>query len=427
MTLASGQTSIRVATTRTALARLRRWAPEGVWQVTGRLEERGHAAFLVGGAVRDAYLGRRFSDWDVATDLAPAKVAALFKRVVRAGEKHGTIMVLTDTGPVEVTTFRSEGPYLDGRRPSRVDFHQSLELDLARRDFTINAMAASLGGNAVVDPFGGIEDLRRRLVRCVGDAAARFAEDGLRPLRAVRFAGVLGFFVHRRTREALAGALPTFRMVAWERKRDELTRLLGEAAHLAPPLGLLQATGMLGELAPELVGVAPAQLRRLDRLPHGQPWLRFAGWAELAAVGPRDAAAVLRRWRVAGRHVRAVEMCLAALARLPEPALRGRELRSWVAEVGAEPAQLAALLAQTLWPQRFRGLTGRLRRLLAQQPPMRLEDLALGGEDLLTLGLQGPAVGATLRALLAAVVEDPRKNDRTTLLGLAHKLSTGRS
>jgi tRNA nucleotidyltransferase (CCA-adding enzyme) len=155
-------------------------------EVVQRLTDQGSRTVLVGGAVRNAFLSRPIPDWDIATSLTPPRVAALFERVVRAGEKHGTIMVLTAIGAVEVTTFRGEGLYLDGRRPSHVTFHDDLRADLSRRDFTINAMAADLGAGQVIDPFGGRADLERRRVRCVGDPRDRFAEDGLRPLRAVR-------------------------------------------------------------------------------------------------------------------------------------------------------------------------------------------------------------------------------------------------
>ncbi len=418
----------QIATQRTALVRLGRWAPNGVKEVLAALGAQGAQAVLVGGAVRDAYLGLRSADWDVATDLVPEAVAKLFPRVVRAGEKHGTIMVLTGDGPVEVTTFRSEGAYEDGRRPSSVTFHGDLEGDLSRRDFTINAMAADLAAGRIADPFGGETDLAGRLVRCVGLATERFAEDGLRPLRAVRFAAVLGFRLEKATLLALPTALATFEKVAWERKREELTRLLGRGQDLPAAVALLAQSGMLASLAPELLPASGRRLRALDELPPGAPWLRFAGWAHLAGCSPEAARQILARWRVATRDARLAEAWLQALSllrrrRLPTPV----ELRRWVGEVGEEAARGAAVLSAALWGGAFERLPAKLVALLRARPVVRLDQLAVGGHDLVRLGLSGPAVGQTLDQLLEAVIVDPRKNRKSTLLSLAHKLSTGPS
>lgn len=408
-----------------ALARLARWAPPGVHHVLAVLAEAGGTPFIVGGAVRDALLGRATHDFDVATRLPPGRVADLFPRVVRAGEKHGTIMVLTPEGPVEVTTFRSEGAYLDGRRPSTVEFHDDLWVDLARRDFTINAMAADLGAGRIVDPFGGLADLTRRVVRCVGEPAARFGEDGLRLLRAVRFAGVLAFRLDRRTRDAIPGAVATFERVSWERKRDELTRLLAEGQRPRRSVTLLESSGLLAALAPELVGVPPARLAALDRVPRGRPWQRFAVWAIAARLSSGQAGDILRRLRVANDHTRAVEVWVQAVSMLPVDPPSGADLRRWLASVGAPFAQAASQVAAAARGPRYRGFEPRVRAALARQPVLRVEQLAVRGGDLLALGLDGPRVGSTLRSLLDLVLESPSRNRRDELLAIAHRLSTG--
>ena len=413
------------ASERRALARLTRWAPPGVHAVLAVLGEAGGTPFIVGGAVRDAVLGRATHDFDIATRLPPARVADLFPRVVRAGEKHGTIMVLTPDGPVEVTTFRSEGAYLDGRRPSTVAFHDDLEADLARRDFTINAMAADLGARRIVDPFGGLADLTRRVVRCVGEPAARFGEDGLRPLRAVRFAGVLAFRLDRRTRDAIPGALPTFERVSWERKRDEMTRLLAEGQGPRRSVALLESSGLLAALAPELTGVAPARLAGLERVPRGRPWQRFAVWAVAARLSPDQAGDILRRWRVANDDTRAVEVWVQAIFQLPANPPSGPDLRRWLASVGAPFAQAASQVAAAARGPRYRGFEARVRAALARKPVLRVEQLAVRGGDLLAIGLDGPRVGSTLRALLDLVLETPSRNRQDELLAFAHRLSTG--
>ena len=152
----------------------------------------GHSVYLVGGAVRDMHLYRQVGDWDVATDAPPDRVMALFKRVIPTGIAHGTVTIHFKGESVECTTFRTEAGYSDGRRPDEVRYAATIEEDLSRRDFTMNAVAVSLPDGAVIDPFGGREDIRRGLIRTVGNPAERFAEDGLRPLRAVRFSAQLG-------------------------------------------------------------------------------------------------------------------------------------------------------------------------------------------------------------------------------------------
>ena len=410
---------------RQALGRLRKWAPPAVRDVLATLAAAGGTPVIVGGAVRDAFLGRATHDFDLATRLPPAAVAGLFPRVVRAGEKHGTIMVLTPAGPVEVTTFRSEGAYLDGRRPSSVVFHGDLEADLARRDFTINAVAADLGARRVVDPFGGVADLGRRLVRCVGDPAARFGEDGLRPLRAVRFAAVLAFRLDAATRAAIPGALATFERVSWERKRDEMTRLLGEGQGLGRSLSLLERSGLLGAIAPELCGVPAGRLTALDRLPRGRPWHRFAAWAVLARVEPTVAGDILRRWRVATDTIRCVEVWVQAVSRLPRDPPRGADMRRWLASAGGSFGAGASQVAAAVRGGRYRGFDTRVRAVLAREPVLRVDQLAVRGADLLALGLAGPRLGATLRALLDHVLETPSRNRKDQLLALAHRMSTG--
>jgi tRNA nucleotidyltransferase (CCA-adding enzyme) len=202
--------------------------PPSVLGVLTRLDAEGHRSWVVGGAVRDLLLHRPRPplDFDLATPATPQQVTALFPRVIPTGIDHGTVTILTpDKLKLEVTTFRGEGAYTDGRRPGSVTFHTDLDADLARRDFTINAMAFDPLAGELADPFGGQRDLRAKVIRAVGRAVERFAEDGLRPLRAVRFAGQLGFRLDASTRAAIPGALPVVRQVSRERMAEELGRL----------------------------------------------------------------------------------------------------------------------------------------------------------------------------------------------------------
>src|SRR5258708_8705732 len=206
--------------------------PADVMPVLRGMRAAGRQAWLAGGAVRDlVWIAQGTAaappqDFDVATDALPEEVARIFPRVVPTGAQHGTVTVLSGEHKVEVTTFRGEGPYLDGRRPSSVTFLGNVDGDLARRDFTVNAIASDPIDGVLRDPFAGSEDLRRRRLRAVGNALSRFQEDGLRPLPAVRFACTLRLALEPDTRRAIVQALDTFSKVAQERVRDELIKLL---------------------------------------------------------------------------------------------------------------------------------------------------------------------------------------------------------
>ena len=209
--------------------------PAQVRAILSRLEQAGFAACAVGGCVRDTLLGRVPEDWDVATAARPEQTAALFAgHSVPTGARHGTVTVRQDGLSVEVTTFRADGPYSDHRRPDAVYFSDSLAEDLCRRDLTVNAMAMDVRG-ALIDLHGGQDDLRRGILRCVGDPDRRFDEDALRIMRTLRFASVLGFTVEARTAAALHRCAPLLRDIAAERLLSEMDRLL-RGAHVLPVL-----------------------------------------------------------------------------------------------------------------------------------------------------------------------------------------------
>ncbi len=405
-----------------ALRRLRGWSPDALRRVTRTLRGAGGQVYLVGGIVRDAFLNRRGGDWDLATDLEPPAVAGLFAHVVRAGEKHGTIMVIEDRMPIEVTTFRGEGPYEDGRRPSFVEFHRDLERDLARRDFTMNAIAVDLDTGEWVDPFDGIGAIQRHLVACVGNARDRFREDGLRPLRGVRFVSTLEFDLEPETRAALGAELDTFERVAWERKRAEMEKLLvGPGVEAA--IALLRESGLLRLLAPELAEGAP-ELGILRRLP-ADPWLRLAAWIVAARLTREHCERLLQRFKTSGDIQRRVGAWVNALTLVDEPPGRGVEFRRWLSRAGVEGARGASLIWRASG-QLSRADAVSMRRALRTPPVHQVADLALNGRDLMALGLQGPEVGRVMHALLEEVLEDPRRNRREHLIAAAHRLSTSR-
>jgi len=424
--------------------------PESVLEVLRTLGAAGHRSWVVGGAVRDLLLGRVRDgvDYDLATPATPAQVTALFKRVIPTGIDHGTVTVLTrDKHKVEVTTFRGEGAYLDGRRPASVTFHTDLEADLARRDFTVNAMAFDPLAGELADPFGGQADLAARRIRAVGDAAARFGEDGLRPLRAVRFAAQLGFSLHPATRAAVRGALPVVRKVSQERVGEELGRI-AQAPHVDRALALLGTTGLLEVVLPPLASLPPAARRHLGAvavtLPvaGGAPELRLAALLHLVPAADVEP---LLSWLRFPRRVAAEAGALVArhecLRQGPpgdphEPAA----VRRWVSGHGRERA--SALLAlrqaevQAAPAAQRRQAAAMARRLsvhvaeaLASGAPLSTGELSLDGRALMgLLGIPpGPLVGEALRALLDEALDDPGVDTPERLEALARGWWAGRS
>ncbi len=222
--------------------------PDDVDKIIKELEKNGYEAYAVGGCVRDSMLGRVPQDWDITTSANPYQVKALFTRTIDTGLKHGTVTIMIEKNSYEVTTYRLDGEYEDGRHPASVEFTSNLEEDLKRRDFTINAMAYNKK-TGLVDKFGGCEDLERKIIRCVGEPEKRFEEDALRIMRAVRFCGQLGFSMDKATYEAIRKFVDNLEKVSYERIRVELTKLI--ISDNADQLALLYETGITRKILPE--------------------------------------------------------------------------------------------------------------------------------------------------------------------------------
>jgi tRNA nucleotidyltransferase (CCA-adding enzyme) len=417
-----------------ALARARATLPAPLLEVLRRLGAAGHRSFVVGGAVRDLLLHRprQATDFDVATPATPQEVTALFRKVVPTGAEHGTVTVVIGGLAVEVTTFRGEGAYLDGRRPESVTFHRDLEADLARRDFTMNALAWDPLAGEFRDPHGGRADMARRRVRAVGVARERFAEDGLRPLRAVRFAAQLGFDLDPATRGAIPGALPVVRKVAVERISDELGRL-AVSPHAARGLALLRATGLLGVVLPALAALEPRELDHAGRVLAGvdpTPELRFAALLHGLGGEAERVLAALRQPRRVAEEVGALVAAHACRAAHPPGALPATpaEVRRHLSRAGPLRGDALVALARaeaaSLPPTRARAARAQVKRLereIAQirreAPPLTPQELALDGRAamrILSVG-PGPHVGEALRHLLDRVLDRPELNSPDAL------------
>ena len=436
--------------------------PPAVRELVRRLESEGFETWAVGGAVRDAVLGLGGGDWDLATRAHPARVRRLFRRTVPIGMEHGTVGVVGRDGVLyEVTTFRRDVETFG--RHAVVEFAETIEEDLARRDFTCNALAWHPLTGELRDPFGGLADLRAGVLRTVGDPATRFAEDYLRVLRALRFAGHFRWQIDEVTWRALVAGTERLPELSAERIREELWKIVSKTPWASASLALYAASGCLAVLYPELertIGVETdgpfdlwtLSLRAVDAVPPARPLLRIAallhgigkpaarspdlrgGWRFTGhePIGARAAEAVLRRLKASNADTARVARLVRHQSNLFPPDAPGAAIRRWLRDVGPDLvndlfrlrfalARAAARPGERLpadLPQRW----CTARRTLRAHPPLEVADLAIGGAELRELGLApGPVYGQILRTLVERVLDDPALNTREALLELVRR------
>ena len=445
--------------------------PADALAICERLRHAGKRAWIVGGCVRDSLLGKPISDWDVATDALPNELMKLFPRAIPTGLQHGTVTVVMHGAHYEVTTLRGETTYSDGRRPDAVHFVDDIVADLARRDFTINAIAVDPTSGMLVDPFDGRKDLERRTIRCVGKALERFSEDGLRVLRAARFTATLGFDLDPDTFAAIAPTLDTFRKVSAERVRDEWMKTM-KAKTPSRAFEVMRTSGILAVSCPEMlegVGMAQNKWHSLDVWNHaltcmdacvGDPILRIA--ALLHDVGkPRSRAFSdkTQDYTFYDHDKIGAEIALPIVSRLKfsndekerivglvrhhlfhYDAWSDQAVRRWIKRVG--PERIADLYLLNEADLRGKGtifsdadllplvaLKAHVEKVLAEGAALSTRDLAIDGNVLIEeLGIKpGRIIGQVLEELLEAVLADPAQNAREPLLALAREIVRKRS
>ena len=430
--------------------------PPGAARILRVLEDHGYEAFVVGGCVRDSLLGRNPNDWDITTSALPLQVKALFRRTIDTGLKHGTVTILMDGEPFEVTTYRVDGEYLDGRHPSEVTFTASLQEDLQRRDFTINAMAYS-EKKGLQDLFGGLPDLEKGLIRAVGDPAKRFGEDALRIMRAVRFAAQLGYEVEEDTVQAMKELEPTLSKISAERIAAELEKLLvsphpeklkmayecGITAVILPEFDRCMETAQnnphhkysVGEHTIVSIGNArPDRILRYTMLMHdmGKPSCKttdeqgidhFYGHQEVSAQMAND---ILRRLKSDNETRRSVSK----LVRYHDLTcgLTGKSVRKAISLIGEDlfPLYLEVKDADTRAQSDFRfqekmdyleEVRLLYRKILEEGDCLSLKDLAVNGKDLIAAGMKpGREIGEVLEAMYRDVIDDPEHNNKEYLM-----------
>ncbi len=388
--------------------------PAPAEEILTKLNENGYEAYVVGGCVRDMILGREPGDWDITTSALPEQVKQVFRRTVDTGIQHGTVTVMMGDEGYEVTTYRIDGEYADGRHPDSVTFTPSLTEDLKRRDFTVNAMAYN-GNTGLVDEFGGMEDLDRGIIRCVGEPMDRFSEDALRILRAIRFSAQLGFAIEGRTYEAIRAIAPNMVHVSKERIQAELTKLL-----LSPHPGhisMVYETG-ISPYVSETFHKVP--LLGMPSVPAQVPPVRHMRWAAfLRKCMPDEAVKILKDLKLDNDTINRVRTLISwqdyglgpdkysiriAMSRM-EPDLFDDllEFRMCLSEAGARQD-----LAHTAL------LVDEIRRA---GDCISLKTLAVGGNDIIKAGIRpGREVGLTLARLLEMVLEEPARNTKEYLL-----------
>jgi tRNA nucleotidyltransferase (CCA-adding enzyme) len=445
-----------------ATRRLAAALPAHVRTVCQTLAGAGHQAVAVGGAVRDALLGREPGDWDVATSARPEQVMTLFRHTVPTGLQHGTVTIVTGRGEashVEVTTFRGEGAYTDARRPDHVTFGVPLVDDLARRDLRVNAMAYDPATGTLIDPYDGRADIAARCLRAVGptgnvydDAVARFSEDGLRVMRAVRFAAQLEFALDPDTERGIVPALPSLAKVSKERISEELRKILA-AREPSRALATAERVGILALILPELVAGFDAWSRALGgersavvarwlaRIDAAAPAARLGALIAEVAAPPssgaasrrvdrhavRAAEAVLRRLKFSNDEAAVASVLAGTVAAAAQAEWADPDLRRLLADITRHHATAAVALWHADEVARGAGASGLGRRagaILERKEPLAVNELAVTGKDLLIAldMLPGPALGRLLAVLLERVLVDPSLNTRDSLIELARHL-----
>ncbi|OGC23001.1 hypothetical protein A2291_00935 [candidate division WOR-1 bacterium RIFOXYB2_FULL_42_35] len=431
--------------------------PKGGLEIIKQLNASDHQAYLVGGCIRDLRLGLKVNEWDIATSAHPEEVTKLFKKVVPTGIDYGTVTILLKDGQYEVTTFRSDENYLDGRHPDNVVFTTDIHQDLSRRDFTINALAYDPLTKELVDDFEGQKDLKRKIIRAIGNPVERFSEDGLRSIRACRFAAKLNFKIEPNTLAAITKTINVTKKIARERVHDELVKIL---ATDKPSIAfeLMRKSGLLTLILPELekgCGIKQPpnfhkfdvywhNLKACDAAPKGNLIVRLAALLHDISkpackkdytfyghdqAGAKSAETILKRLKFSNADIKKTTNLIAQHMFNYTSGWTDAAVRRFIRRIGGVEniADLFAVrLADTkamkskIGTKYLQELKKRINKIVRAENALHVRDLKVDGQDvMLTLKISaGPKVGEVLNALLEKVLDDPQLNERKTLLEL---------
>lgn len=426
----------------------------------------GFSAYLVGGAVRDWFLGKPCKDYDIATDAEPKEVQALFRKTIPTGIAHGTVTILYKGEKIECTTFRCEADYSDGRRPQKINYVRSIEEDLSRRDFTMNAIAVSLKDGSIVDPFEGVKSIKSKTIKTVGSPLDRFGEDGLRPIRAIRFASQLGFKIEEETLKAIPLSIEVCKKVSIERFRDEFVKML-LSEHPIISLRLLEDTGLLKVFLPELSdcrGVEQKGMHSFDVLDHSflscdaapqdNPIVRLAAlFHDIGKVSTREkneygaytfykheavseklTKKIMQRLKFPNKEIEEVSHLVGLHMFHYTEDWTDAAVRRFIVRAGVENipnlfdlrrADGFGMTGQAPDLSNLVSFKKRLEKVIAEDSALSLKDLAVGGRELMEIGIPaGPKLGIILQKLFEAVLEDPSQNTKPQLLKIAEAINS---
>lgn len=390
--------------------------PAAAEWIMEKLNAAGHEAYAVGGCVRDSLLGREPEDWDITTSAKPEQVKAIFERTIDTGILHGTVTVLVNHVGYEITTYRVDGEYGDGRHPNSVEFTSNVLEDLKRRDFTINAMAYCKQ-SGLVDAFGGREDLKNGIVRCVGNASDRFGEDALRILRAIRFSAQLDFQIEEETFQAIAGVAPNMARVSRERIMAELTKLL-VSAHPGR-IRLVHELGISPYISEGFWKTGAVKTERIAGLP-ARKALRWAGF--LRELDGAAAAAVCRELKMDNDTTNTVKILVSMWReKIPvnRPAIR-RVMSRLTPELFDDLLLFTAVFSDAGYVSQIEAVRRESEAIRAAKDCVRFKDMAVSGKDLIAAGMKpGPGLGRTLQELFEMVLDHPEWNEKERLMRAA--------
>lgn len=440
--------------------------PQELLYICKILHKNNYSAYIVGGSIRDLILGDKVSDFDLATDAHPEKIMELFKHTIPTGIKHGTVTVFINKTGYEITTFRADGKYIDGRHPENVVFARTLEEDLKRRDFTINAIAYDIINKKIIDLENGIEDLKKRIIRTIGNPVERFIEDGLRPIRACRFASKLGFEIENETYNSIPKVLNIINMVSRERVQDEFLKII-ESPKPSVGIELLRQSGILKLFIPELLegynvkqnkfhkyDVYYHNLYTCDAAPQNNIKVRLAAlFHDLAkpicknldlkdedttfynheVISANFARRIMKRLKFSNNEIEIVTKFIKLHMFHYTDEWTDGAVRRFIRKVGLDLIPDLFLLreADRIGNGLKKGKSNSLERLkirinkiIEEQNAISLKDLAVNGYDIMELKKipPGPEVGRILNSLLEYILDNPEKNTRENLLEVAANL-----
>ncbi len=395
-------------------------APVDLVRIAEIFTSHGYDLYLVGGAVRDYVLGRENSDYDLTTSALPDEVKAMFKATINTGIKHGTVTVIYNHHHYEITTFRTEGDYSDSRHPDSVTFVRSLDEDLKRRDFTINALAVNILTGEIIDRHGGIEDLKKKTIRAIGEPEERFKEDALRMLRACRFSSKLNFSIEEETLLSIKDLHKNIEKVSVERIKDEIDKLL-LSPYPTKGLRYMAQTGLWNTIMPA-IELSESTLSSLERAKKMALPLEALYTVLFAYTDEKRRVNILNTLKASNKEKKLV--LLLSSSSDPDTSIRdGETLRRRIKKVGKENVELLIKVRKALGkedPDYDKAILEEKEK----NPPLSIKDLKINGSDLSGIVRPGPEMGNILNTLLEDVITNPSLNEREVLLRMAEELST---